>query len=335
MKLTAITALLVFLGVASPHPEDSTSLTFERTITLTGVTGKFDHFAIDEAGNRLFAAATGNQTVEIIDLATGKSVQSVSGFGKPHGLAWVRETGRLFVADGSNAELDVLEGSPLKVVKKIALSEDADDMVYDGMRRVLYVGHGGTNAQNPAGIAVIDAVRLTVVRTIPVAAHPEALDIDPVHDRIFANISERGEVAVIDGKRQAIIAKWPLANAKGNTPMAYDAADNILLIGCRTPAKLIALDATSGKELATAPADAGADDLFYEPRTHRAYLITGSGVVDSYTVTSERTLQGLAPTSTASGAKTGLLVPLRSSLYVGIPGSGDAAQIRIYRTAAK
>lgn len=335
MKLTAITALLFLLGTASPHPEDDTSLSFDRTITLAGVIGKFDHFAIDEAGNRLFAAATGNQTVEVIDLGTGKSVQSVSGFGKPHGLVWVSETARLFVADGSNAELDVLQGSPLRVMKKIVLSEDADDMVYDSANRMLYVGHGGTNAQNPAGIAVVDAVSLAVVKTIPVATHPEALDIDTAHDHIFANISEKGEVAVIDGATKSIVARWTLADEKGNTPMAYDAVDNMLLIGCRTPARLIALDATSGKELATAAADSGADDLFYEPRTRHAYLITGAGVIDSYAITRDRGLQSLATTRTVYGAKTGLLVPSRSVLYVGIPGSGDSAQIRVYRTTAK
>jgi len=335
MKFIAIIAFLVSLGAASASPDNSNPLIFERTITLSGVTGKFDHFAMDGVGNRLFAAATGNQTVEVIDLATGKSVQSISGFGKPHGLAWVSETGRLFVADGSKGKLDVLEGSPLRVTKSIALSEDADDMVYDSAGPVLYVGHGGTDALNPASIAVIDAVTLAVVKTIPVAAHPEALDIDTVHDRIFANISDKGEVAVIDGRKQAIADKWTLADEKGNTPMAYDAADNVLLIGCRAPAKLIALDATSGKELGTAAADTGADDLFYEAHTHHAYLITGAGVVDTYTVMHDGSLQSLTPTRTAAGAKTGLLVPSQSALYVGIPVPGDSGQIRVYKTTAK
>jgi YVTN family beta-propeller protein len=51
------------------------------------VQGKFDHLAIDIKGNRLFIAATGNHSVEVIDLKSNKVQQSIVGLGKPHGLA--------------------------------------------------------------------------------------------------------------------------------------------------------------------------------------------------------------------------------------------------------
>ena len=85
-------------------------LTLRRTILLSEVTGKFDHFAIDEEGDRLFAAAEGSHAVEIIDLATGKIAQTLSGLGKPHGLAWVAASGSLYVTDGALAELRVYKG---------------------------------------------------------------------------------------------------------------------------------------------------------------------------------------------------------------------------------
>jgi DNA-binding beta-propeller fold protein YncE len=307
-------------------------LKIEKTITLDGVKGKFDHFAMDEAGNRLFAAATGNQSVEVIDLAAGKSVQSISGLGKAHGLAWIAETHRLFVADGSKGELAIYEGSPLKLAKNIKLSEDADDMAYDSVSGLLYVGHGGTDAANPAAVAVVDAKALTLVTELPVAAHPEGLEFDAASQRIFVNISDTGEVVVIDGKTHAQAAKWAIGNAKGNTPLAYDAADNLLLIGCRTPAKMIALNGKTGEQAGAAVSSTGADDLFYEPASHRAYLITGSGSVDSYSVSADGKLQTLPATKTVSGAKTGLLVPSRSELFVGVPGTSGPAEIRIYKT---
>ena len=68
---------------------------------LPGVAGKFDHLAIDAARSRLFIAATGNHSVEVIDLQSGKVQQSITGLGKPHGLAWVAATGSLYIADGS------------------------------------------------------------------------------------------------------------------------------------------------------------------------------------------------------------------------------------------
>ena len=335
MKSILLVGALALLGAPFATPGSDAPLSLQRTIVLSGVTGKFDHFAIDESGNRLFAAATGNHTVEVVDLRTGQVVESLSQLGKPHGVAWVGAMRRLFVADGAKGELDVFEGSPLMLAKKIKLSEDADDMVYDAATQLLYVGHGGTDASNPAAIAVIDAAKLVLLSDLPVGAHPEALELDSKHDRVFANISDTGQVLVIDGATHTVKETWQLTEAKGNTPLAYNADLDLLLVGCRKPSTIVVLNAQTGKEVASAPADAGADDLFYEPGTHRAYLITGSGMVDSYEVSAEGQLRPLKATTTVSGAKTGLLVPSQSALFVGIPGVDTSAQVRMYLTSGK
>jgi hypothetical protein len=333
MKTILTLLVLGLLGISSASSQMNAPLVLERKILLTGVKGKFDHFAIDEAGNRLFAAAPGNKSVEVIDLATGKVVESLVGLGKPHGLVWIAATGRLFVADGERAELVVFEGSPLKAIKSIKLSEDADDMAFDRRRGMLFVGHGGTNSANPASVAVVDTANLTVVKQISLAAHPEALEMDRTGERVFVNISDTGEVVVIDSGTNAKTKTWTLANAKGNTPLAYDEADDLLLVGCRAPAKILVLNGKTGEEQDSATADAGADDLFYEAKTHRAYLVAGSGAVDSFVVSATGKLQPLGVTRTVVGAKTGLLVPSQSALYIGVPGA--QSEIDVYRTGAK
>jgi hypothetical protein len=325
----------VLLCLCAPGIQSQTAasgLKFQQTITLPGVKGKFDHFAMDEAGKRLFAAAAGNQSVEVIDLTTGKVVDSLKGFGKPHGLAWIAGTGTLFVSDGGKAELAIYSGSPLKRVKTISLSEDADDMVYDPATGLLYVGHGGTNAANPAQIAIVDAKDQSLVTNLHVATHPEALELDSKNDRIFANIADAGQVVVIDGKTHTINATWTLESAKDNTPLAYDEADDVLLIGCRAPAKIIALNGRSGSTLSTLTSSAGADDLFFDPTTRRAYLISGEGAIDAVELAADGTLKPVAVTHTVTGAKTGLLDPRSGLLYIGIPGTTAPAAIRIYQT---
>jgi hypothetical protein len=310
----------------------ASGLKIQQTITLNGVKGKFDHFAMDEEGKRLFAASTGNQSVEVIDLAAGKVVDSLKGLGKPHGLAWIAGTNTLFVSDGGKGELAVYSGSPLKRVKTLSLSEDADDMVYDQATGLLYVGHGGANLANPAEIAVVDVNKQSLVTDLPVTAHPEALEIDARNDRIFVNIADAGQLVVIDGKTHSVSATWTLKSAKDNTPLAYDQADDVVLIGCREPAKIIALDARQGSELSKLSASSGADDLFFDRTTHRAYLISGEGAIDSVELTAGGILKPLTVTRTVSGAKTGLLDPESGLLYIGIPGTTASAAIRIYQT---
>jgi hypothetical protein len=310
----------------------ATALTLEKTIPLAGVTDTFDHFALDQAGNRLFAASKGTGSVVVIDLASDKVVEKLDGLGKPHGLAWIADTGRLFAADGGKGSLEVYAGTPLKRIRSIPLSEDADDMVYDSATKLLYVGFGGTDAANPARVAVVDTASLHLISTLPVASHPEALELDPIADRIFVNIADSAQIAVINGKTHEIAATWSLRQGKDNTPLAFDADNNLLLVGCRKPAELLVVNGKTGNEVSTMGSDTGADDLFFDPATHRAYLITGAGKVDTFAVSDDGTLARLAVTQTEPGAKTGYLDAKHHRLFIGVPGTGGPSSIRVYQT---
>ena len=333
MNLKNAVVVLLLLGALSAHTQSPPPLNLQRTIALPIGTGKFDHFAFDLNAGRLFIAASGNHSVEVLDLNPGKVMESLTGISKPHGLAWVAATSQLYVADGTQGDLKIFAGSPLHQVKSITLSDDADDMVYDTKSKLLYVGHGGSDAANPAMIAVIDTTNQTLVTNLPVATHPEALEIDNTNDRIFVNVADAAEVVVIDGTRHTQTATWKLTRAKDNVPLAYDQENQVLFVACRIPARLLVLDGNSGGELADLPADGGADDLFYDTATHRVYLIAGSGAVDVYEIDAERTVHAVGIIHTSPGAKTGLLVPSQHALFVGAPAiGGKQAQILHYST---
>jgi DNA-binding beta-propeller fold protein YncE len=313
--------------------ESGATLTLVKTIALPSVAGRFDHFAFDPADGRLFVAATGNHSVEVVSVKTGKRIETIAGLGKPHGLAWVADQGKLFVADGSLAALKVYTGSPLKEVATLALSDDADDMVYDAQTGLLYVGHGGSSAAAPGRIAVVNTRDNSLVQNLPVSAHPEALEIDPDGKRVFANIADSSEIVVIDAASHSIKTTWKLSRASDNVPVAFDAEDHALLVGCRKPARSVSVDAGTGVEVSDLPSATGADDLFYEARRHRAYLISGSGAVDVYQVAPDKSLKALDTVKTGPGAKTGLLVPSLKALFVAVPATpAEPAEIRMYAT---
>jgi DNA-binding beta-propeller fold protein YncE len=340
--MNKIAAVASFLALAVLPAISQVPLLPKETIELPGVTGKFDHFAIDLTDKRLFAAATGNHSVEIIDLVTGKVQQSIPGLGKPHGLAWIASSRTLYVADGSRGELQKYQGSPLALSGTLHLSDDADDLVYDESDHLLFVGHGGSDSANPARVAVVDTTNFELKTNIPVASHPEALDIDVAGRRIFVNIAASNEIAVLDTKTQkekGPLAHWKLTKAADNVPLAFDAEHHVLYTACRTPSTLIAIDADSGKELSSIATVGGADDLFYDEALRRVYVIGGAGEVEAFQVdehgSSLSPLHSLGTTHTAPGAKTALYVPSQSLLYVGIPSTeGQAAKIQVYATDA-
>lgn len=330
------TTLVLTASLLSMTGQAQTSappLQLSRTIVLAGVTGKFDHLAIDTADNLLFITAGTNHSVEVIDLKRDAVRQSITGLAKPHGLAWDSATGSLYVSDGQLAELRVYKGTPFALADKIKLSDDADDMAYDETRHLLFVAHGGKDAANPANVATVNTTNFSLAANVATSAHPEGVTFDPKSGRVFANVADSNEVAAIDPAGKTIVARWKLTKAADNVPIAFDSGDQLLFVACRTPGMVIALDAITGKEIASQPAAPGADDLFYDPALRRVYVISGAGEVDSYQVDEARNLHPLEVVHTAAGAKTALFVPAQNLLYVGVPGvGGKPAEIRVFST---
>src|SRR5262249_3587211 len=127
------------------------SLTHDKTIPMPKVEGRIDHMAADVAGQRLFVAALGNNSVEVLDLKGGKAIQSLPGFAEPQGIAYVAESGRLFVANGADGTCRILDGHTFKTISSVACGDDADNVRYDSEANRIYVGYGG------GALTVLDA----------------------------------------------------------------------------------------------------------------------------------------------------------------------------------
>src|SRR5690349_289831 len=93
MKLMAFALFATALSASSAEP-----LKLIQTIPLAGVKGRFDHFSVDVKGNRLFVAALGNNTVEVLDIAAGKHLHSIPGMSKPQGVLYL--DAQIAVANG-------------------------------------------------------------------------------------------------------------------------------------------------------------------------------------------------------------------------------------------
>src|SRR6266436_10034578 len=128
--------------VAGAQAQETTSaLTLDKTIPLDKVEGRIDHLAADVAGQRLFVAALGNNTVEVLDLKAGKSIQSLPGFAEPQGIAYVPELDRVFVANGQDGTCRILDGHSFKTISSVQCGEDADNVRYDEIAKRIYAGY--------------------------------------------------------------------------------------------------------------------------------------------------------------------------------------------------
>src|SRR5947208_8363089 len=84
-------------------------LTLTTAIELPRVEGRIDHLAFDAAGQRLFVAALGNNTVEVLDLKSNSHIKSVPGFREPQGIAVLPDPKLVAVANGQGEGMQFID----------------------------------------------------------------------------------------------------------------------------------------------------------------------------------------------------------------------------------
>jgi hypothetical protein len=292
------------------------------------VAGRFDHFAVDLSGERLFLAALGNNTLEVLDLKSGRVARSVKGLREPQGVAFASDLDRVFVGEGDGAACAALSGKALSVLQRVTGLEDADNVRYDPAGKRVYVGYGS------GGLAVIDAVTGKLVKQIRLAGHPESFQLEKTGSRIFVNVPSAGHVAVIDRATQAVTATWRVTGAGAHFPMALDEAHHRLMIGCRSPARLLVFDTETGKQVAVSEIVGDTDDLFYDASGKRLYVIGGEGAVTLLAQRDADHYERLGQVATRAGARTGFFAPDLKRLFVAVPQRGaQPAEVRVYAVA--
>src|SRR2546426_6733706 len=90
-----------------------------HTVPLPGVKGRFDHCAMDVKGQRVFVAALGNDSLEIIDVANAKRLHSITGLRKPTGVLYLAGANQIGVANGGDGTFRVYEGHDYKPVASV------------------------------------------------------------------------------------------------------------------------------------------------------------------------------------------------------------------------
>ncbi len=318
--LTALALLTI-----SAHAQDATPLRLVQTIPLPHVEGRIDHLAVDLQGQRLFVAALGNNTLEILDLKAGIHLHTITGLHEPQGVAFIPESNTIFVTNGKTGMCDMFDGTSFQQRSAVRFSDDADNLRYDAATHTLYVGYSA------GALGLIDTASKQHVGDIKLAGHPEAFQLEQAGPRIFVNIPPAHHIAVVDRDKRAVLTTWPLQGAAANFPLALDETNHRLFVGVRTPPMLMIVDTESGKEIARMKSVGDADDLFYDAQHRRIYIAGGEGFLTIVAQEDANHYTPVATIPTASGARTALFVPELRRLYLAVPHRGaQGAEIRVY-----
>ena len=317
-----IAAVLLDTAAAMAQPAP---LTLEAKIPLGAVRGRIDHMAVDTDHQLLFVAELGNDSVGIVDLEAGTIVRRLSGLSEPQGIGWHAPTGTLYVANAGDGSVRLFQAPDFHAIGQIALGDDADNVRLDARRDRIVVGYG------KGALAVIDPASRRKVGEMRLKGHPESFQFDEQGRRIFVNVPDARQIAVVDVEAQRQTGSLDLAGARSNFPMAIDGDAHRLVAIARSPAKLLAFATGDGKPIASMETCGDADDVLVDKVHKRLYIVCGEGAVDVLGRT-DAGYARIARIPTAAGARTGLFVPATGRLYVAVrAGSGEPAALWAFR----
>jgi YVTN family beta-propeller protein len=272
-----------------------------------GGEGGWDILTIDSAARRLYLSHA--TKVVVIDIDANKVVGEIGDTPGVHAFIAIPELQRGFSSNGKENKSSVVDLRTLTTTAKVDTGESPDAITYDAAHHEIYVfNHRGNSA------TVIDGKSAKVVATIPLDGNPEFGVSDETAGRVYCNIEDKSEVAVIDTVKHQVVANWSVAPGEEPTGVALDSAHHRLFATCKK--LMIMIDTQSGKIVGTLPIGSGADGCAFDDATQLVFASCGEGIT---TIAKEESWERLAfvqTLKTERGARTIALDPKTHRIFL-------------------
>jgi len=273
-----------------------------------GGEGGWDYLVADAKTKRLYVPRSSR--VAVLDAETGKPVGEIPDTAGVHGVALAPDLGKGFTSNGRAGTVTVFDLASLKVLSELkATGENPDAILYEPVTKRVLAFNGRT-----ANVTAFDAASGAVAGTIPVGGKPEFAASD-ASGRVFVNIEDASEIAVIDAKSLTVSARWKLPGCKDPTGLALDAKGGRLYAGCGN--KVAAVVSTAdGRLLATVPTGEGTDGVSFDPEKGLAFVSNGEGTLTVIRETAPGVFTAIQNVPTQRGARTVALDEATHRLYL-------------------
>jgi len=263
-------ALSASLLAAAQADSGTPVLQAQTPIQVSADAKRFDLVAVDSAHHRLLAAHSQAGTLSIVDIAADKLEREIPVGDKPSGVAVDAEDGKYFV--GTLTGVTIIDSKTLEKTAFIPTSGPTDGMVYDDGK--LYVAHDdGTE------LWVIDVKQAKLTGSIAIPGVPEIADLDAHAHRLYQNIKDKNEVAVIDLATGKVTAEWPTPSTDSPHGLALDMKNGRVYVSGRSP-NVSVLSLPDGKnQPAIVIGDGRSDQSALDTGTGRLYIPSSGRLV--------------------------------------------------------
>jgi DNA-binding beta-propeller fold protein YncE len=235
-----------------------------------GGDGSWDYVVPDPAHHRVFIGR--QNRVMVVDENDGKLLGEVTGINGAHGTAIAEKSGHGFATSGNDSSVVMFDLATFKVLGRAHAAEDADAVIYDAASDRVFTFNGDAHSST-----VIDPASGKTITNIELGGKPE-YGASAGDGKVYANLTDNGEVVEIDAKNLKVTRRWSTAPCKNPVSMAIDVAHHRLFSGCRSGVMAVS-DYAAGKVVATVPIGTGVDGAGFDSGTGDAFASNADGTL--------------------------------------------------------
>lgn len=224
--------------------------------------GGWDLLSVASADQRLYVAH--GDRVTAIDLRTGKAIDKLVPGQRVHAALAIPGTHEVLSTNGETNNAFLFDGRTGRIRATIPTGTKPDAAEYDPATRTVWIMNPGSG-----DVTVVDPVTAKVLATIAVGGSLE-LGASDGHGKLFVNVEDKNEVAVLDTRARSVVKRFSLAGCDGPTGIALDPRAHEIVSACANGVAIVST--TDGRAVATLPIGKGADGAAFDP-VHRVVLV--------------------------------------------------------------
>jgi WD40 repeat protein len=306
LATAALAALTLTSGAASAAPA-AKDPTFKIVRRIPGPDGFWDYTSFDPVHRRVWVAH--GDSIMSIDADTGAVNAHFADASRAHAVLPLNDGRELLTTNSGDQTARIYDTATGKLEVAIPAGDDADGAAYDPASRHVFVMDGDAGQ-----ITVINPVQRSAADVIKVGSPLEFAAADG-KGRLYVNLEEKAQVAVIDTAADKVVATYPLPNCTRPTGLAVT-KEGLVISSCGNGMADV-LDGASGKPVASIKIGPGPDAVIYDSARNLAYIPSGGDgtlAVLKISGPGSVTLVGTSPTQ--RGARTGALDPKTRHLFL-------------------
>lgn len=275
---------------------------------IAGPDGGWDYANFDPVHRRLYVAH--GAAVTAIDVDTGKVTPALVATQHAHIALPLAGGDELLVTNGGANTATLVDALSGAVRATIPTGQNPDAALFDPASKLAFVMNGRSG-----DITLVDVKAAKAVGTIPVGGKLEFGAADG-EGRVFVNVEDKGEIAVIDTAARKVVAHWGMAGCEEPSGLAYDARDKLLIAACAN-GKAEVVSSISGKVVSTLVVGEDPDAAFYDAQRHLVYVPSGgAGTLSVIAVRGPTDVAVIQTVQTHPDARTGALDPKTGKVYL-------------------